>query len=74
MNFQKPLQKILIKLLGNQIQTKLLDCIPLKVIKASANITDYHLTEIINKDRKIKYSEDAKASLVRPIYKTDESD
>ena len=46
------------------------DRIPIKVIKASANIIDSHLTYIINKDRKTnKYSEDAKTALVRPIYK-----
>ena len=35
--------------------------IPIKVIKASANIIDSHLTYIINKDCKTnKYSKDAK--------------
>ena len=43
------------------------DRIPIKVIKASANIIDSHLTYIINKYRKInKYSEGAKTALVRP--------
>ena len=51
------------------------DYIPIKVVKASANIIDSHLTYIINKDRKTnKYSEDARTALVRPIYKEDDRD
>ena len=51
------------------------DHIPIKVIKASGNIIDSHLTYIINKDRKTnKYSEDAKTALARPIYKKDDRD
>ena len=45
------------------------DRVSIKVIKASANIIDSNLTYIKNKDRKTnKYSEDAKAALVRRIY------
>ena len=44
------------------------DCIPIKVIKASAFIIHSHLICIINKDRKThKYSEDTKPALFRPI-------
>ena len=51
------------------------DKIPLKILIASANIIDCHLSYIINKDRKInRYSEDAKTALVRPIYKKDDRD
>ena len=52
-----------------------LDRIPIKVIKACANIINSHLTYIINKDRKInKYSEGTKTALVRPTYKKDDRD
>ena len=51
------------------------DRIPIKVIKTSANIIDFQLTYIINKDRKTKkYSKDAKTGLVRPVYKKDDRD
>ena len=44
-------------------------------MKASANITDSHLTYIVNKDRKInKYSEVVKTALVGPIHKKDDRD
>ena len=47
----------------------------MKVMKASANITDSHLTYIVNKDRKInKYSEVVKTALVGPIHKKDDRD
>ena len=47
----------------------------LKSWKASANITDSHLTYIVNKDRKInKYSEVVKTALVGPIHKKDDRD
>ena len=50
------------------------DRIPLKIIKTAANIIDYHLAYIINKDLKEnKFSENAKTALVRPIYKKDSS-
>ena len=46
------------------------DSIPIKIIKAAANVIDSHLCNIINKDlEKNRYSEDAKTALVRPIYK-----
>ena len=49
------------------------DRIPLKIIKTAANIIDYHLAYIINKDLKEnKFSENAKTALVRPIYKKDD--
>ena len=48
------------------------DRIPLKIIKTAANIIDYHLAYIINKDLKEnKFSENAKTVLVGPIYKKD---
>ena len=44
------------------------DRIPLKIIKTAANIIDYHLAYIINKDLKEnKFSENAKTALMRPI-------
>ena len=47
-----------------------LDRIPIKVIKASANIIDSHLTYIINRNRKInKYFEGVKIALVTSTYK-----
>ena len=65
------INKIIRKLNSNKATGP--DRIPIKVIKASANIIDSHLTYIINKDRKInKYSEGAKTALVRPIYKKDD--
>ena len=51
------------------------DRIPLKIIKTAANVIDYHLAYIINKDLKEnKFSENAKTVLVRPIYKKDDRD
>ena len=49
------------------------DNIPLKIIKTAANVTDSHLSHIINKTLKEnKFSENAKTALVRPIYKKDD--
>ena len=46
------------------------DGVPVKILKIARNVTDSHLTNIINKDKKEnKISEDAKAVLVRPLYK-----
>ena len=51
------------------------DCIPIKVIKASANIIDSHFNIYHKWDCKTKkYSEDAKKALVRPICKEDDRD
>ena len=79
MNFQKPLHKILVKLYSklelNPNNAAGLDCFPVKVIEASANIVDSHLAYIINKDCKInKHFEHAKTALVRSIYKKDDRD
>ena len=49
------------------------DRIPLKRIKSAANVTDFHLAHVINKDLKEnKFSENTKTALVRPIYKKDD--
>ena len=49
------------------------DRIPLTIIKTAANVIDSHLAYIINKDLKEnKFSENAKTTLVRPIYKKDD--
>ena len=46
------------------------DGVPVKILKIARNVIDSHLTNIINKDKKEnKISEDAKAVLVRPLYK-----
>ena len=51
------------------------DRIPLQIIKTAANFVDSHLAYIINKDLKEnKFSENANAALVRPIYKKDDGD
>ena len=58
------INKIIKKLNPNKATSP--DHIPIKVIKASANIINSHLTYIINKGRKInKYSEGVKTALVR---------
>ena len=50
-----------------------LDHIPLKIIKAAANVTDSHLAHVINNDLKEnKLSENAKTALVGRIYKKDD--
>ena len=47
--------------------------IPVKFIKMSANVTDSHLANIINKDLDLNcYSENAKSANVRSIVKKDE--
>ena len=62
------INKIIKKLNPNKATNP--DPIPIKVIKASANITNSHLTYIINKGRKInKYSEGVKTALARLTYK-----
>ena len=49
------------------------DDISLKIIKTAANVMNSHLMHIINKDLKEnKFSENAKAVLVRPKYKKDD--
>ena len=48
----KYINKIIGKLNSNKAAGP--DCIPINVIKASANVIDSHLTCIINKDRKIQ--------------------
>ena len=49
------------------------DGIPIKVIMSSNNVTDSHITNIINQDLNIdKYSEEAKTALVRPLFKKDD--
>ena len=49
------------------------DGIPPKLVKLSADIIDYHLAYIINKDiEKSAFSEDAKIACVRPVFKKDE--
>ena len=46
------------------------DGIPVKVLKIAGNVTDSHLTNIINRDLKeSKFSEHAKTALVRPLCK-----
>ena len=51
------------------------DRIPLKIIRASADIIDCHITHAINNDLEIdNYSENAKTALVRPIHKKDDRD
>ena len=50
------------------------DRIPLKIIKTAANVFDSHLAHIINKHLKENnLSENAKKTLVRPIYKKDDT-
>ena len=67
------MHKIIRKLIQNKATGP--DCIPIKAIKASADIIDSHLTYILNKDCKSnKYYEDGKVALVRPIYKKDDRD
>ena len=47
----------------------------MKVIRASADIIDCHITHAINNDLEIdNYSENAKTALVRPIHKKDDRD
>ena len=49
--------------------------IPPKIVRLSANIIDSHLTNIINGDLlKDSFSEDAKATSVRPVFKKKERD
>ena len=49
------------------------DPIPLKIIKSAANVTDFHLAYIINKDlTENEFSENATRTLARPIYKKDD--
>ena len=49
------------------------DPIPLKIIKSAANVTDFHLAYIINKDiKENEFSENATRTLTRPIYKKDD--
>ena len=51
------------------------DYIPLKIIKTATNVIDSHLAYIVNEDLKEnKFSENAKITLGRPIYKTDDTD
>ena len=46
------------------------DRIPLKIIKTAANVTDFHLAHIINKDLKgNRFSEDAKTAFLIPFSK-----
>ena len=67
------INKIIRKLNPNKATGQ--DRIPIKVYRASAYIIDFHLTCIINKDRKTyKYSKDTKSALFRPIYKKDDRD
>ena len=45
----------------------------MKFIKLSANTTDSHLTNIINKDIDLNcYSQNAKIANVKPVFKKDE--
>ena len=49
--------------------------IPSKIIKLSANITDTHLTNVINSDLlKDSFSEDPKIASVRPVFKKKKHD
>ena len=41
-------------------------------MKVASKVIDCHLCNIINKDLKSKYSEEAKTALVRPIYAKNE--
>ena len=51
------------------------DRIPLKIIKTAANVIDSHLAYITSKYLKEnKFSENAKTTLVKPIYKKDDGD
>ena len=46
------------------------DRIPPKIVKMSANITDFHLTNIINSDlERNAFSDSAKVASIRPIFK-----
>ena len=50
-----------------------LDGIPVKILKIARN--DSHLTNVINRDiKEIKFLEDAKTALVRPLHKTNDGD
>ena len=51
------------------------DGIPVKILKIARNVTDLHLTNIINRDiKENKFSEDAKTALVRPLHKKNDRD
>ena len=44
--------------------------IPVKILKIARNVTDSHLTNIINRDiKETTFSEDAKTILIRPLHK-----
>ena len=46
------------------------DGIPVKILKTATNVTDSHLSNIINRDiKENKFSEDTKAALVKTVYK-----
>lgn len=49
------------------------DCIPIKVIRTSANVISSHLVNTVNKELKDKkFPDNAKAALVRPIYEKED--
>ena len=51
------------------------DGIPVKILRIARNVIDSHLTNIINRDiKENKFSEDAKTTLVRPLYKKNDRD
>ena len=51
------------------------DGIPVKILKIARNVIDSHLTNIINRDiKENKFLEDAKTTLVRPLYKKNDRD
>ena len=49
------------------------DKIPIKIVKLAASVIDFHLTNIINNDLSNNaFSDSAKLTSVRPIYKKDD--
>ena len=51
------------------------DGVPVKILKIARNVTDSHLTNILNRNTKEnKFSEGAKSALVRPLSKKNDRD
>ena len=79
LNFDFPTAKVedineIIKSL-NQRKATGPDDFPVKILKIARNVLDSHLANIVNRDiKENKFSEDAKTSYVRPLYKKNNRD